>query len=212
VAAADSSFHTTLTLNDGSLMLEDAHTAIANLDPLKRFGSSAFGPVRVRAISSDGTAGDWQPLGTLVRLPGFTTLRCPRAQTKNCILSGSDLFLATSFAATPDFDNPDDVPPQFTGTQFVVPHPVGGILYLKLRDDPATVQKVTLAVTPLPASLTPAAAPAAEAAPAAAQPNQGPPATAPAEAPASQPQAPASQDKPAPDAPAPTDTQKPQLK
>ena len=49
VAAADSSFRTTLALSDGSLMLEDAHTAEASLEPLARFGSSAFGPVRVRA-------------------------------------------------------------------------------------------------------------------------------------------------------------------
>jgi hypothetical protein len=168
VAAADSSFHTMLTLSDGSLMLEDAHTAVGSLDPLARFGASAFGPVRVRAISADGTAGDWQPLGTLVRLPGFTALRCPRSPAKPCVLSGTNLFLATSFAATPDFDNPDDVTPQFTGTQLTVPHPVNGVLYVKLRDDPATVQTVALPVTPmqtvtLPAVpvTVPAAAPAA---------------------------------------------------
>ncbi len=65
------------------------------------------------------------------------------------MLSGTNLFLATSFAATPDFDNPDDVPPQFTGTQLAVPHPVDGVLYVKLRDDPATVQTLTLPVTPM---------------------------------------------------------------
>ena len=46
VAAADSSFETMLTLSDGSLMLEDANTAVGSLEPLARFGSSAFGPVR----------------------------------------------------------------------------------------------------------------------------------------------------------------------
>ncbi len=71
VAAADDSFHTTLSLSDGSLMLEDAHTALGTVEPLSRFGSSAFGPLRARAISADGVAGDWMPLGTLVRLPGF---------------------------------------------------------------------------------------------------------------------------------------------
>ena len=106
VAAADSSFHTMLALSDGSLMLEDAHTAVANLEPLARFGSSAFGPVRVRAISADGAAGDWVPLGTLVRIPGFKELRCPRSAAKPCLLSGTDLFLAASFSATPSFDNP----------------------------------------------------------------------------------------------------------
>jgi hypothetical protein len=158
VAAADSSFHTMLTLSDGSLMLEDAHTAVGSLEPLTRFGASAFGPVRVRAISADGVPGDWQPLGTLVRLPGFNALHCPRSQAKPCVLSGTNLFLATSFSATPDFDNPADVPSQFTGTQLTVPHPVNGILYVKLRDDPATVQTVTLPAAPVRA---PAAAPAA---------------------------------------------------
>jgi hypothetical protein len=164
VAAADSSFQTTLTFGDGSLMLEDAQTVVGSLQPLSRFGASAFGPVRVRVLSANGTTGDWQPLGTLVRLPGFSALRCPRSPTKPCVLSGTNLFLATSFAATPDFDNPVDVNAQFTGTQLTVPHPVNGVLYVKLRDDPATVQTLTLAVTamqggPLPAG--PVAAPGA---------------------------------------------------
>ena len=152
LAAADDSFHTMLTLSDGSLMLEDAHTAVASLEPLARLGYSAFGPVRVRAVSADGAAGDWLPLGTFVRIPGFKDLRCPRSQARPCILSGSDLFLAASFATTPSFDNPADVPPEFTGTQIVVPHPVNGVLYLKLRDDPSTVQTLTLPVTPIPLS------------------------------------------------------------
>jgi len=54
VAAADGSFHTVLALADGSLMLEDAKTAIGMVEPLARFGSSAFGPVRARAVSADG--------------------------------------------------------------------------------------------------------------------------------------------------------------
>ena len=152
VAAADSSFDTTLALGDGSLMLQDAQTAVANLEPLARFGSSAFGPVRVRAVSADGAAGDWVPLGTLVRIPGFKELRCPRATAKPCLLSGTDLFLATSFSATATFDNPVSVPPGFTGTELVVPHPVKGILYLKLRDDPSGQETLTLPVKLIAAS------------------------------------------------------------
>jgi hypothetical protein len=168
VAADDSSFHTLLALTDGSLMLEDAHTAVGSLEPLARFGSSAFGPVRVRAISADGTAGNWQPLGTLVRLPGFNALHCPRSAAKPCVLSGADLFLATSFAATPDFGDATDVPPQFTGTELTVPHPANGVLYLKLRDDPATVQTLTLSVMPLQTATLPPAPAAEPAAPPAA--------------------------------------------
>jgi pyruvate/2-oxoglutarate dehydrogenase complex dihydrolipoamide acyltransferase (E2) component len=89
-------------------------------------------------------------------------------------LSGTNLFLADSFAATPDFDNPTDVPQDFTGTQLMVPHPAGGTLYLKLRDDPETVQTLTLPVTLLSTAESKAAA--AQAQPAAA-PSAAPPAT-----------------------------------
>jgi hypothetical protein len=53
-----------------------------------------------------------------------------------------------SIAASSRFDNAIEVPPDFTGTQLSVPHPVNGVLYLKLRDDPATVQTLTLPVMP----------------------------------------------------------------
>jgi hypothetical protein len=156
VAAADDSFHTVLSVSDGSLMLEDSATALAVVDPLARFGSSAFGPLRVRAMTADGVAGDWVPLGTLVREPGFGQLRCPRAAARPCTLNGNNLFLATAISATPDFANAIDVPQEFAGTQLVVPHPGdGGVLFLKLRDDPATVQTLTLPITPMSAA-TPA--------------------------------------------------------
>ena len=167
VAAADGSFSTMLTLADGSLMLEDAKTALGVVEPLARFGSSAFGPLRARALSEDGVTGDWLTLGTLVRLPGFKELRCPHALAKPCTLTGSNLFLAVSIAATPDFDNAADLPPEFTGTQVSVPHPLNGVLYLKLRDDPETVQTLTLPVMLVNAS-------AAAAGPAQTQPTAAP--------------------------------------
>jgi hypothetical protein len=148
VAAVDGSFRTVLALADGSLMLEDAQTVIGIVEPLARFGSSAFGPLQARAFSANGATGDWLPLGTLVRLPGFKELRCPRTLAKPCTLTGTNLFLATAVASTADFSNASDVPPQFTGTQLSVPHPANGTLYLKLRDDPETVQTLTLPVTP----------------------------------------------------------------
>ncbi len=149
VGAVDGSFQTVLSLADGTLMLEDAKTAMGSVEPLSRFGASAFGPIEVRAMSAEGVTGDRLPLGTLVRLPGFKELRCPRALAKTCMLTGTNLFLASSIGSTPDFSNATDVPPDFTGTQLSVPHPVNGTLYLRLRDDPATVQTLTLPATPL---------------------------------------------------------------
>jgi hypothetical protein len=100
-------------------------------------------------ISSDGVTGDWLRLGTLVRVPGFKELRCPRVTDKPCILTGTNLFLATQVGPTPDMVNAAEVAPDFTGTQLIVPHPpANGLLYLKLRDDPATVQTLALPVLP----------------------------------------------------------------
>ncbi|WP_348263789.1 hypothetical protein P8935_04325 [Telmatobacter sp. DSM 110680] len=149
VGAADNSFHTTLSVSDGTLVLEDASTALGVVEPLAKFGSSAFGPLQARAISADGTPGEWISLGTLVRLPGFKELHCPHSPARPCSLTGTNLFLAESVAASPDFDNAVDVPSDFTGTLLIVPHPVNGMLYLKLRDDPATVQTLALAAMPL---------------------------------------------------------------
>jgi hypothetical protein len=165
IAATDGSFSTTLSLADGTLMLEDAHTAVASLDPLDRFGASAFGPIQFRAVSAAGVSGDWVPLGTLVRLPGFTgnptakELRCPRNLAKPCQLTGSNLFLITSVGTTPDMDNAVDVPAEFTGTALSVPNMqrsgTNGTLYFKLRDDPDTVQTLNLPISS-PVQVTPA--------------------------------------------------------
>ncbi len=156
VAATDGSFHAMLSLADGSLMLEDAKTVLGVVEPLVRFGSSAFGPLRVRAVAADGVTGDWLALGTLVRLPGFQQLQCPRSVAKTCTLAGSNLFLAASIAAAPEFDNPVDVPQDFTGTQLSLPHPIHGVLYLTLCDDTQTVQTLPLPVMPATSPSPPA--------------------------------------------------------
>lgn len=198
VAGGDDSFHTVLSLADSSLILSDAQTAMGSVDPLARFGPSAFGPIHVRALAGNGVAGDWLPLGTLVRMPVFEELRCPRAAGKPCFLSGSNLFLASSIAATPDFENSTDLPPDFTGTKLAVPHTNDGVLYLKLRDDPDTVQTLTLPVKwiseplprPIPPPAHPAAAPPSTTAPAGSGGTGSAPATAPGTSPTNTPGAP----------------------
>jgi hypothetical protein len=179
----DGSFHTLLSLGDGSLILEDAKTAMGTVEPLTRFGPSGFGPLQVRVLSAEGVAGDWLPLGTLVRVPGFKDLRCARAASKTCTLTAANLFLASSIAASPDLIDAADVPPDFTGTQMTVPHSANGTLYLKLRDDPATVQTLTLPVTlpTPPAPIQPAAA--APGSPPTAQPEKPAPQSIPSPAP-----------------------------
>jgi len=67
---------------------------------------------------------------------------------------------------------------EFTGTQLSVPHPSNGVLYLKLRDDPATVQALTLPVLSMSSSVAPpAVAPAIPAQPQPTAPHATPPAT-----------------------------------
>lgn len=216
IASPDDSLHTTLSLTDpgAPLILETPDTLLATLQPLKAFGPSAFGPVRMRAVAPDGTAGDWLPLVTLVRLPTFTGLSCPVAPTPpakpkgakpsaadapaaakpdaaetpaaatapdaaatpdaaktsaapapdaaadttpaaapsptpTCTLDGSGLYFVDSIATDEAFTNPTRVPEGFVGTSLEVPPPTGAAYYLRLRDDPATVDTVTLPAGPL---------------------------------------------------------------
>jgi hypothetical protein len=149
VATADGSYDVSLSLDDGSLVAQDAHTVMATLDPLKSFGPSAFGPLRFRAL--DGKAkGDWQPLVSLVRLPLLKELRCPESPDKQCTLHGSNLFLISAVSSTPDFQRSVPVPEGFADLTLGVPRPESTQIYLKLRDDTAVVSPATLPLVPEP--------------------------------------------------------------
>jgi hypothetical protein len=165
VAAGDESFHTELTLADGGMMLEDARTALGVLAPMQRFGASAFGPLHIRVVTAAGVTGEWLPLGTLVRMPAFRELRCARTGPKTCTLSGNNLFLITAVSSSQDFENPVEIPGDFTGTQITVPRPANGLLYFKLRDDTETIQSLEM---PISTAVAPAAPAASVAAPVAA--------------------------------------------
>ena len=147
VSTVDEAFHVLLSVREGSLVLQDAQNLVATLDPLKSFGPSAFGPLRFRPVSADGTAGDWQPLANLVRLPTLKEIRCPESPDKQCKLSGTNLFLIDSVASDPQFTHTSPVPAGFVESTLSVPQP-NGPLYIKLRDDPATVNTLTLPVLP----------------------------------------------------------------
>jgi hypothetical protein len=149
VGAADGGFVTSLTLANNSMTLQDAQTVFATLDPAKAFGSSAFGPLRFRPVTAAGVPGDWQPLANLVRLPELKHVDCPSNPAELCTLTGENLFLIDSIAASPQFAHPTSVPLGFAGNTMKVPRPNGTTLYLKLRDDPSTVDLVSLPVLPV---------------------------------------------------------------
>jgi hypothetical protein len=111
---------------------------------------------------------------TLVRLPTITGLSCPVAAPSDpaapptaaavstaaadsappppaarCTLSGTGLYFLDSVAADDAFTNPTRVPDGFVGPSLQVPPPTGAQYYLRLRDDPATTDKITLPAGPL---------------------------------------------------------------
>ena len=146
VSNADDSLRTTLSVPAGTLVLQNPHTLLATLDPLKTFGTSAYGPLHVRAVSPDGLAGDWLPLVTLVRLPVLKDLHCPADTTQPCTLSGSSLYLIDQIATDADFTDPTDVPEGFVGTTLPLPRPGKSGFYLRLRDDPSAANTVVMPI------------------------------------------------------------------
>jgi len=151
VATADGAFSQTLSVDSGAITLETGQVALARLDPAKAFGASASGPLRFRPVIG-GVFGDWQPLATLVRLPLLRDLQCPATADAACTLSGSNLFLLDSVSADSHFDHTVQVPEGFPGDTLSVPHPAAGVLYFKLRDDPAVINLAALNVEELKAS------------------------------------------------------------
>jgi hypothetical protein len=149
IASPDNSLHTTLSLTGPSagtkapLVLEDPHTILATLQPLKVFGPSAFGPIRLREVAPDGTAGEWLPLATLVRLPEITGLSCPVAPPT----SKHAVPLISQSAATPAYRSA------------TVPNSGGSPD--SARTSQSSVPSMESPATPAPPTLAKASAPAA---------------------------------------------------
>ncbi len=144
VATADESFRVLLSFKDSNLTLQDSKTVFAVLDPMKLLGPSAFGPLKFRPVTSDGIDGDWQQLVNLVRIPALKGIRCVPAPEKQCTLSGDKLFLLDSVSVDSDFVNAVSVPEGFVEDALAIPPTKAKTLYIKLRDDPNTVDTVTL--------------------------------------------------------------------
>jgi hypothetical protein len=148
VATEDGSASSLLSLADGTLVLQDSHTALGILRPTKSLGPSAFGPLRLRPVAENGERGDWQPLAKLVRVPSLKEVRCPGTPDKPCNLIGQNLFLIDSVASDSQFAHNVPVPIGYADSSLSVPRPNGTLLYIKLRDDPSTVNMVALPVLP----------------------------------------------------------------
>jgi hypothetical protein len=144
VATGDESFRVLLSFKDGNLTLQDSKTVFAVLDPMKLLGPSAFGRLKFRPVTADGTDGDWQPLVHLVRIPMLRGIHCGSAPEKQCTLNGDKLFLLDSVSTDADFANSVTVPEGFVEDDLAIPQPKGKALYIKLRDDPGAVDTVTL--------------------------------------------------------------------
>lgn len=150
VATADESFSVVLSEKDGNLMPQDSKTILGVLDAMKLLGPSAFGPLKFRPIAADGIDGDWQPLITLVRVPVLEGVRCARDTEKPCTLNGDKLFLIDAVSNDPAFTNSVTVPDGFVQDALTIPQPKGKTLYLKLRDDPATVVTANVPISTVP--------------------------------------------------------------
>jgi hypothetical protein len=118
---------------------------------MKLLGPSAFGPLKFRPVAADGVEGDWKPLVNLVRVPALKSVHCESQREKQCTLNGDKLFLIDEVSSDPNFNNVVTVPDGFAESNLLIPPLKGKTLYLKLRDDPTTVDTAvvpTLASTP----------------------------------------------------------------
>lgn len=113
------------------LTLESAEVLVARLRGTD-IPPGTFGPLRFRLVHG-GTAGDWQPLATLARLPGIEDVACAEAE---CTVTARSLFLVDAVGADAGFAKAATVPPGYTGATLKVPRPADGVLRLRLRDAP----------------------------------------------------------------------------
>lgn len=103
--------------------------------------AGTFGPLRFRLVNRSGTAGEWQPLATLVRLPGIENIACEAAE---CTITARNLFLVDAVGVDATFAKAVTVPPGSTGGTLRVPRPADGVLHVRLRDAPGSA--VTLPI------------------------------------------------------------------
>jgi hypothetical protein len=132
----------TATLNaENGMTLADRNIAVIRLQPARALGTSAYGQLRARVVR-DKVAGEWVPLGMLVRLPEIRQLRCAEG-AGSCELTGDRLYLIASVAATEAFDTPVAIAEGFPGNAIQVPRPAADTLFIRLHDDPAVIGRIS---------------------------------------------------------------------
>lgn len=140
VATADDTATARLTVASGAVQVVGGDVAVASFVPKTALGAAAVGALKMRLLQGE-LAGEWQPLASVVRLPGLEALSCTGP---TCTMTGEGLFLIAAVSATPDFKEAKPLPVGFVGTRIEVPRPVDDALYLKLHDAPDDVMKVTV--------------------------------------------------------------------
>ncbi|MBN2973177.1 hypothetical protein JW805_14255 [Roseomonas aeriglobus] len=133
---------TRLTVASGAVQRVGEDVAVTRLSPAVGLGPAVAGEMRFRLWRGD-VAGDWQPLGRIVRLPALTAFDCP-VSGKPCTLAGRDLFTVAEIADTPDMSSAVALPAGFVGAEIELPKRPGKTLFLKLHDAPDAVLSVAL--------------------------------------------------------------------
>lgn len=101
---------------------------------------------RLVAAKSDDNTADVKAAES-PKSPDPETKQTETKVEQRCTLTGDKLFLIDSVSADPDFASSTTVPDGFVAASLAVPAPKDGILYLKLRDDPSTVDTAVVPVT-----------------------------------------------------------------
>jgi hypothetical protein len=99
--------------------------------------TDASSPVANTVGASTPTAADSTPAPAATPAPA------------SCTLSGTGLYFVDAISTDEAFTNPTRVPEGFVGPSLDVPPPTGAVYYLRLRDDPKTVDTISLPAGPL---------------------------------------------------------------
>ena len=101
-----------------------------------------------RLVADSSKAGNPDEKPSESTTPAASEIKPAEAKAEqDCTLNGDKLFLIDSVSADPDFTRSITVPDGFVEARLTIPAPKGKTLYLKLRDDPSTVDTAVVPVT-----------------------------------------------------------------